>query len=53
MKKSFIHISDLHITAAVNEKGEKSKKVENVWLNTDNNDQINSYYINTFCDFIK
>lgn len=53
MKKAFIHISDLHVTAAVNEKGEKSKKVENVWLNTDNNDQINSCYINTFCNFIK
>lgn len=53
MQKAIIHISDLHITAAVNEKGEKSKKIENVWLNTNKDDQINSYYINTFCDFIK
>lgn len=53
MKKAIIHISDLHVTAILNEKNENSKKAEEVWLNTDKNDPNNSYYINAFCDFIK
>lgn len=51
MNRVILHISDLHVSLHLDEDGINTKP--NFWLNTDDTEENNNFFINNFCSLIQ